>query len=375
MKITRIAISSVLAALVMVTTINLRTNSDGKDSAIISVKESKAFIRKIGRAFRRVGRAIRRTVRKGTRWVRRAVRRTWNRARNTFRKVGRRIKRVASRSWNRVKSGVKKAARWTRNAARTTWKGVKKASRWVADKAKKAANFVKNVFKMGIEALKREFKKIWNGIRTFDCTKIVGVLTKFANPIQYLTMKLASMLIAKIPRIGKWASRMTGECYSQIQAGFYCAIPDFVKDVWTMIKGSAQYAWKNKWKCLPTAILNPLAPMMPPLLCGFAFWMKAQMEKIIKCFSQISGKKIFQILLEEGIKLGCNIVGGLILDAVLGVFSGGSSVGASLVKWFMKLKSLLGPSALMKVGQKAGMAVDAAFGYVTNTAKSFHACQ
>lgn len=395
MRAARWIVSILMGILLTTFSVNFpQKGTQGESTPIIEVTKANAgWFR---RAFRRVGRAFRRAARWTARTARRAVRAT---------------ARAASTAWNSTKRAIVTAARWTGRVATSTFEGVKKAGgatgRFFAragkgawDKIQKAGQWaydkLKLVLQFGMNWLKGEFKKLWNGIKKFDCGAIVGVLLKAQKVamgpvgiIQLVLTEVGRNLLSKLGGVGGHIFRLLFTCMDEIQKGFWCAIPDMIKDIGLMIWNSAKAAWNHKEVCLPTMVLNPAAPFMGPLFCGFVYWMKDSITKMVSCFKSLKGAQIMDILLEEGVKLGCNFVGGLIFDAVLAVLTAGGSTGASVVKWLVKLKDVLSPAKWLQIGgklakatrvaafaaSKVGSAIaDNAVAFAANTMKRFNAC-
>ena len=323
--------------------------------------------RRAGRAIRRTARrawsGARRVVRRTTNWTSRTARRAWSGARRVVRRTTNWTSRTARRAWSGARRVVRQTTKWTGNAARSAWrgttKGFGKAWSWTKNAAGKAANWAKNAMRFGVNWLKKQFDNIWKAVKALDCGALVTAFSAF-DPISWVLGKIHPLVRT---------------CHTEVKKGFFCAIPDMVKDIGTMLWGIAKAAWKNKGRCLAAGLATFPAVGTGSFACGFYYWAKEKVGKMVRCIQSLKGHQVLNILLEEGLKLGCYFAGTLIFDAAAAALSGGSSLVASIAKWMAKLKSALSPNTWMRISHKVGQhVVNNIVGYTINTAKRFSAC-
>ena len=129
-----------------------KQGGERSNKAIVTVgtPEAKAFIRKIGRAFRRVGRAIRRGLRKVGR---------------AFRKVGNNIKKGFKKAGKAIKKGFKKVGKAFKKAGTAIKKGFKKAGTAIKKGLKKVGKVLKKVGKAVVDVIAGPIKLIINIVK------------------------------------------------------------------------------------------------------------------------------------------------------------------------------------------------------------------
>ena len=235
------------------------------------------------------------------------------------------------------------------NAARAVGGAVSKAATWVAAATKQGVNYVKSQFRM-----------LWSGIKSLDCGTVITAFSGL-DPLTWILGRISSK---------------ARTCLTEIRKGFFCAIPDFIKDVGTMIWGVAKATWANKSRCFRAALATPMMPTLGAFACGFYYWAKNKVGKIYNCIRSIGGNKVLAILKQEAFKLGCSFIGGLILDAVLAAVSGGSTLAASIAKWIAKIQKYISPNTWLRISNKIGShVVNNLYGYTVNSMKRFSACK
>jgi hypothetical protein len=234
----------------------------------------------------------------------------------------------------------------------------------VSDTAKAAYQKAGALCDKGVSYVKGKAKEVWDGIKEVDCGKIVDGLSGF---------DITTIFLDKL-----WAP--AGVCLREFRKGFICGIPDMIKTLYQLGRGSIEAAWANKTKCFGTAFLA--GPMGPSAfaMCGLYYYAKPKVQKMVGCIkslSQSGNMKLFwKVLWEEAWKLGCNVLGSIAMDVVLDVLSAGVGTIASVAKWVKKLADLLSPAVWMKIANKIGQkAVDSTISYMQNVAKRVYECK
>jgi hypothetical protein len=115
-------------------------------------------------------------------------------------------------------------------------------------------------------------------------------------------------------------------------------------------------------------------------MCGLYYYAKPRVQKMASClkalYNSSNMKKFWGLLWEEAWKLGCNVLGGIALDVVLGVLTAGSGTVASVAKWVKRIGDALSPSTWMRIASNIGAkTVDAAISYTQNVATRLYECK
>lgn len=129
-------------------------------------------------------------------------------------------------------------------------------------------------------------------------------------------------------------------CGREFMKGFICSMPNFITDVPKYAVQFARVAWENRRVCLPGAALGalggPAGPLLGFMACGVGRWAIDQLPGVSRCISKVwdtvTGKseadpeqsRLFKKAVYE---LGCNMMGSKALDLVIGLFTGGATLG------------------------------------------------
>ncbi len=145
----------------------------------------------------------------------------------------------------------------------------------------------------------------------------------------------------------KIAFNPAGVCVTQLVSGFACAIPDFARDIGSMFVGIV--AEGTKPPCNGLIRQNPGGAAA----CMVFTYLGKGVQKLKKCVAAlIKEKALMEILITEGWKQGCNYMGGIIFDVLIGIVSGGTSVAASIARWAGKIAGNINPSTWFRIGTK-----------------------
>jgi gas vesicle protein len=259
-----------------------------------------------------------------------------------------------------AKEKVSEVAHWWN----TTWDNAKALAKKAGSKVSKTMlagyDKLKSLCSRGLTYVKNGAKEIWEGMKSLDCGKIVEGFSRF---------DLLAVLMSKL-----WVP--AGTCLVEFRKGFYCGIPDMIVTLGKLYLGSAQAAWNNKKVCgVATILAGPLGPSAF-MGCGLFFYGKEQVAKMAACFKKLNTKEFFSLLWKEAWKLGCNVLGGIVLDIVIDLLLAGGGTPAIVAKWVKKVGDMLSPAAWMKIANKIGAkSVDAAVSYVQNVSKGLTECK
>jgi hypothetical protein len=265
-----------------------------------------------------------------------------------------RAKRWASQAWEKAKERAAEAKR----KLGQKWEDIKAKARAARDAVRRklqgARDWVRSTLKKGKEKIVETAKETWEAIRELDCNKLVEIGTRF-DPVQHL--------LRAVPILAK--------CRVAASQGFYCSIPDAVKELGRLGVGVAKAAWANKGKCLTAGVATTamLAPGAGTVMCGLYYHAKPGMVKLGRCIQQLYNAKEFwkelaamfkkpgeqKSLRDSLITAACNFVGSLALDVVLTLATEGAALPATISKW---LKFSI-PGAALVTGTKLPAAVSA----------------
>jgi hypothetical protein len=277
------------------------------------------------------------------------------------------VKEKAVETYEAAKDTAKKAVD-------TVKKGAKATKDWAADKYQKGKEYVQDKVgkvKAKVDALKEKGKQtlkdikdkgeqiiksakekladFWSLLKTLDCGKIVEAAANL-DPLQ--------MVLNKVPGLGA--------CRVELNKGFWCKIPNLVKDIATLLKGALTGAWENKKLCGAVAA----ATMGTGLIgCGIAMWMGPKLAKVASCFNALRKStgiiNALKTIFSSGgakkdepkwlgmLKFGCNFVGGILFDVVLAVLTGGGSIAGTISAQIVKMLPSLAGKTSQWILQKA----------------------
>ncbi|MBI3073930.1 MAG: hypothetical protein HYY84_17625 [Deltaproteobacteria bacterium] len=147
----------------------------------------------------------------------------------------------------------------------------------------------------------------------------------------------------------KIAWNPAGTCVTQLVSGFACAIPDFFRDIGAMLVGIIGEG--TRAPCNGLIRRNPGAA----LACSVFTYVGKGVQKLTRCVrALIRDKVLMDILISEGWKQGCNYMGGILFDVLMGFVSGGASIPASIARWASKVAGVINPSTWFRIGTKVG---------------------
>jgi hypothetical protein len=229
----------------------------------------------------------------------------------------------AGKKW--AKDKYEAGKKWTKDK----WNAAKG---WAVERYKKARDWTKRALSGGKSYAQKQVKDAFAAIKELDCGKLVQAASNL-DP--------TTILLQQVP--------MLGHCAVKAREGFWCSIPDTVKELGKVVVGSAKEAWNHKWKCLSAGVATTavMAPGAGAAMCGLYYYAKPRAQKLGRCLQQLfrsksffaDVKKMFKSKKSEGdlkkalVGAACKFVGALVLDAVITLATEGASLPGTVSKW------------------------------------------
>jgi hypothetical protein len=226
---------------------------------------------------------------------------------------------------------------------------VKQGYNYGKDKVKEGYNYAKDKVKEGEKFLKDKLAAVTAFLDGLSCEKIVEMGAKF-DPM--------NILLSKVPALQT--------CRVEMQKGFICKIPNLVKDLVTMLKGSLKGAWENKVLCGSVGLATMGAGLIS---CGLAMWAGPKLAKVAQCLNELRKTEgivnALKAIFAPGtpdpskpkwwgmMKFGCNFVGGILMDLVIAALTGGGSLAGSISGQIVKMLPQLAGKTSEWILQKA----------------------